>query len=128
MRQARRLAANLKAAQDGQPLKPYRFRSLGQVATLGRKEGIADLKGVRLSGLPGWLAARGVHLIQVPGASRRLGVLSDWLLSLLFPGDIVTFAGLVDAPSIATRSDRPLLDAPRLSSPERAEQPGRTDS
>ncbi len=119
MRQARRLAANVKAVQAGQRLKPYRFRSLGQVATLGPKEGIADLKGVRLSGLPGWLAARGVHLIQVPGASRRLGVVSDWLLSLLFPGNIVTFAGLVDPPSIVTGADRALLDAPRLSPPGR---------
>jgi NADH:ubiquinone reductase (H+-translocating) len=122
MRQGRRLAANLQAVQDGGHLKQYRFRSLGQVATLGRKEGIADLKGVRLSGLPGWIAARGVHLIQVPGASRRLGVLSDWLLSALFPGNIVTFAGLVDAPSISASAGGPLLDAPRLS-PPRTEDP-----
>jgi NADH dehydrogenase len=94
LRQARRLAANLIAVQDGRPLRPYRFRSLGQVATLGRREGIADLRGVRLSGFPGWFAARSVHLMQVPGTSRRLRVLSDWILWLLFRSDIVTFAGL----------------------------------
>jgi NADH dehydrogenase len=101
MRQARRLAANLMAAQDGSRLRPYGFRSLGQVATLGPKEGIADIMGVRLSGLPGWLAARGVHLLQVPGASRRVGVIGDWILALLFPGNIVTLAGLIDAPGLA---------------------------
>ncbi len=78
LRQARRLAANLIAAQEERPLQPYSFRSLGQVATLGRKEGIADLRGLRLRGLAGWLAARSVHLMQVPIASRRLGVVSDW--------------------------------------------------
>jgi NADH dehydrogenase len=109
------------AVQDGRPLQRHRFRSLGQVATLGRKEGIADVRGLRLSGFPGWLAARGVHLIQVPGAPRRLGVLGDWILSLLFPGNIVTVAGLIDAPSIAPGSARPLAAAVRLPSYASAE-------
>ena len=106
LRQARRLAANVKAAQDGRPLGPYRFRTLGQVATLGRRKGIADFRGVRLSGLVGWFAARSVHLIQIPGISRRLRVLSDWTLSLLFRSDIVTFAGLIEAPSLSTDPPR----------------------
>ena len=114
LRQARRLAANLLAAQNGRPMQPYRFRSLGQVAMLGRKEGIADLNGIRMSGLPGWLAARGVHLMQAPGASCRLRVLSDWVLSLLFPGNIVAFAGLLDPPSIAAAPARPLATPHRF--------------
>jgi NADH dehydrogenase len=122
LRQARRLSANLMAFQDGRPLEPHRFRSLGQVATLGRREGIADLRGVRLSGLPGWVAARGVHLMQVPGASRRLRVLSDWMMSLLFRSDIVTFAGLVEAPSIARGPVRALVRTPRLPSAATPEQ------
>jgi NADH dehydrogenase len=121
LRQARRLSANLMAVQDGRPLQQHRFRSLGQVATLGRKEGIADMRGLRLSGFPGWLAARGVHLMQVPGASRRLGVLGDWILSLMFPGNIVTVPGLDDAPSITQGSVRPLAAAVRLPSPGSAE-------
>jgi NADH dehydrogenase len=117
LRQARRLAANLMSAQDGRPLQPYRFRSFGQVATLGRKEGIADLMGVHLSGLPGWLAARGVHLMQVPGASRRLGVVSDWILSLLFKSNIVTLSGLIDPPTIVGGANRSVGAGPRLPSP-----------
>lgn len=116
LRQARRLAANLAGLQAGRPPRPYRFRSLGQVATLGRAEGIADLRGVRLSGLPGWLAARGVHLMQVPGASGRLGVLSDWMLALLFHRNLVTVAGLIDPPSIVARPPGPLA-APGWSAP-----------
>lgn len=116
LRQARRLAANLRAVQDGQPLQPYRFRSLGQVASLGRNEGIADVNGIRLSGLAGWLAARGVHLMQAPGASCRLRVLNDWMLSLLFPGNIVAFAGLLDPPSVAAAPARPLAAPHRFPS------------
>jgi NADH dehydrogenase len=114
LRQGRRLAANLLAAQTGRPLQPYRFRSLGQVATLGRKEGIADLNGIRMSGLAGWLAARGVHLMQAPGASGRLRVLNDWILSLLFPGNIVAFAGLPDPPTIGATPARPLATPHRF--------------
>jgi NADH dehydrogenase len=129
LRQARRLSDNLKALAVGRPLQAHRFRSLGQVATLGRKEGIADMFGVRVSGLPGWLVARGVHLMQVPGASRRIGVVGDWILSLLFPGNIVTLSGLIDAPSIAPGAAHPL--AVRLPPPQDAEgspgSPGRAN-
>jgi NADH dehydrogenase len=118
LRQARRLSQNLIALEAGRRLHPHKFRSLGQVATLGRREGIADIRGMRLKGLPGWLVARAIHLMQVPGASRRMGVLSNWTLSLLYPGNIVTVAGLIDAPSLATGSTRPVAGAVRLPSPE----------
>ena len=118
LRQARQLVKNLNALEGGMPLAHYSFRSLGQVATLGRKEGIADIKGVRLRGLPGWLAARAVHLIQVPGASRRLGVVSDWALALFFPPNMVTYAGLMEAPLIDGSSGSPVSRPLRLPMPE----------
>jgi NADH dehydrogenase len=108
LRQAHRLSANLMAAKQGRPLVPYHFRSLGQVATLGRRDGIADLSGIRLRGMLGWLTARGVHLMQAPGAASRLRVLSDWILSLLLRSNVVAFAGLVDPPSIAAAPAHPL--------------------
>jgi NADH:ubiquinone reductase (H+-translocating) len=116
LRQARRLTANLITVQEGGTPRPYRFRSLGQVATLGRTEGIADLRGVRLSGLPGWLAARSVHLMQVPGASRRLGVLSDWILALLFHRNLVTLSGIIDPPQLVASPATPVARPPRLPS------------
>src|SRR6185312_4270961 len=61
LRQARRLARNL----TGEP-KPYRYRSLGQVATLGRYKGIADVLGLRLTGFLGWFVTRTYHLYQLP--------------------------------------------------------------
>jgi NADH dehydrogenase len=128
LRQARCLSRNLKAIERGRAAQAYKFRSLGQVATLGRREGIADIRGVRLKGLPGWMVARAIHLMQVPGASRRLGVLNDWVLSLLFRGNIVTVAGLVDAPSLAAGRARPVADAVRLPAPDEAAPPGGPES
>jgi NADH dehydrogenase len=83
LRQARRLARNLK----GTPT-PYRYRSLGQVATLGRYKGIAAVLGLRLTGFPGWFVTRTYHLYQLPLFSRKLRVVVDWTVSLLFRRDI----------------------------------------
>jgi NADH dehydrogenase len=83
LRQARRLARNL----TGTP-KPYRYRMLGQVATLGRYKGIADVFGIRLRGFPGWFVTRTYHLYQLPLFSRKLRVVTDWTVALLFRRDI----------------------------------------
>jgi NADH dehydrogenase len=83
LRQARRLAKNL----TGEP-QPYRYRSLGQVATLGRYKGIADVLGLRLTGFLGWFVTRTYHLYQLPLLSRKLRVVTDWTVSLLFRRDI----------------------------------------
>jgi NADH dehydrogenase len=62
---------------------------LGQVATLGRYKGIADVLGLRFRGFPGWFVTRSYHLYQLPLLSRRLRVIADWTTSLLFRRDIV---------------------------------------
>jgi NADH dehydrogenase len=84
LRQARRLAKNL----NGDP-QPYGYRMLGQVATLGRYKGIADVLGIRLRGFPGWFVTRSYHLYQLPLLSRKLRVVVDWTVALLFKRDVV---------------------------------------
>ncbi|MBD0349189.1 MAG: FAD-dependent oxidoreductase, partial [Thermoleophilia bacterium] len=83
LRQARRLVKNL----TGEP-RPYRYRTLGQVATLGRHKGIAEVLGLRLRGFPGWFVTRTYHLYQLPLVSRRLRVVVDWTVALFFRRDI----------------------------------------
>jgi NADH dehydrogenase len=92
LRQARRLAKNLKAAPQ-----PYSYRMLGQVATLGRYKGIADVMGIRLRGFPGWFVTRTYHLYQLPLLSRKLRVVTDWTVSLFFRRDIAEL-GLLGRP------------------------------
>ncbi|HXF97612.1 MAG TPA: NAD(P)/FAD-dependent oxidoreductase [Gaiellaceae bacterium] len=84
LRQARRLAKNLAG-----PPRPYGYRMLGQVATLGRFKGIAELPGLHLRGFPGWFAARSYHLYQLPLLSRKLRVVLDWTVALFFRRDVV---------------------------------------
>ena len=83
LRQARRLAKNL----GGRPA-PYRYRMLGQVATLGRYKGIADVLGLRVRGFLGWFITRTYHLYQLPLLSRKLRVVVDWTVALSFRRDI----------------------------------------
>jgi NADH:ubiquinone reductase (H+-translocating) len=98
LRQARRLAKNLRRTP-----RPYSYRSLGQVATLGRYRGIAYVMGLPLRGFLGWFVTRTYHLYQLPLTSRKLRVVADWTVSLFFRRDIAEL-GMLGHP-------RPLSDA-----------------
>ena len=89
LRQARRLAKNLSG-----DLKPYGYRMLGQVATLGRYKGIAEVFGLPISGFLGWFVTRTYHLYQLPLLSRKLRVVADWTTSLMFRRDIAELGSL----------------------------------
>jgi NADH dehydrogenase len=89
LRQARRLAKNLA----GDP-KPYGYRMLGQVATLGRFKGIAEIPGLHLWGFPGWFVTRTYHLYQLPLLTRKLRVVVDWTVALFFRRDVVELSML----------------------------------
>ncbi len=89
LRQARRLAKNIHGER-----RPYRYRMLGQVATLGRYKGIADVLGIRLRGFTGWFVTRTYHLYQLPLLSRKLRVVADWTTSLFFRRDIAELSML----------------------------------
>jgi NADH:ubiquinone reductase (H+-translocating) len=83
LRQARRLARNLQ----GQP-KPYRYKMIGEGATLGRRRGIAQILGVRMKGIVAWWAVQAYHLYQLPLTRRKLRVLLAWLLTPLVQREV----------------------------------------
>src|SRR5215213_9078252 len=87
-RQGRAVADNVVAALTGAAPEPCRFRGLGFLVPLGRQSAAAELRGARFSGLPAWLLWRGVYLWKLPGPQKRLRVLLDWTIELLFPRDI----------------------------------------
>jgi NADH dehydrogenase len=89
LRQARRLAKNLSGER-----KPYTYRMLGQVATLGRYKGVAQIPSALLRGFPGWFVTRTYHLYQLPLVTRKLRVVTDWTTSLFFRRDIAELGSL----------------------------------
>jgi NADH dehydrogenase FAD-containing subunit len=88
--QARRLAGNIAAVlRDGTP-RPYRHASAGSVASLGLYRGVAEIYGLRMRGFPAWMVHRTYYLLKLPTMNRRLRVVADWTLALLFPREVVS--------------------------------------
>jgi NADH dehydrogenase len=95
LRQARTLARNIAAAAHGEKLRTYRYRMLGQAATLGRHKGVFEALGAfRFRGFPGWWLTRTYHLYQLPLMSRRTRVVSDWTVGLFVRRDVVELGSL----------------------------------
>ena len=71
-------AANVRRAIAGEPLLPFRYADKGSLATIGRRAAVADVRGLKLRGLPAWLAWLGVHIFFLIGFRNRLVVMFEW--------------------------------------------------
>jgi NADH:quinone reductase (non-electrogenic) len=89
IRQAAVLANNIVAGMRGQPLQPFRFKTLGMLAAIGRHAGVAEILGMRFSGVIAWCLWRGIYLSKLPGLQKKVRVALDWTLDLVFSKDIV---------------------------------------
>jgi NADH dehydrogenase len=87
IRQGKLAARNISASVEGRPARPFRYRTAGVVAELGHNQAVAITLGVRWRGLPAWLIARTYHLLLMPGLGRKLRLLADWNVALLFGRD-----------------------------------------
>ena len=87
--EAKVLAANILAGIDGQPLAPFVYRARGTMASLGGRQGVAEIMGVKFSGSLAWAAWRLFYLGLIPGLSTRIRIATDWLLDLLVSRSIV---------------------------------------
>jgi NADH dehydrogenase len=81
-------AKNIEAAIVGRPLKPFVFTTLGQLAAIGRRTGVAMVFGMKFSGFAAWWFWRSVYLMKLPGLAKKLRVMVDWTLDLLFGREI----------------------------------------
>lgn len=96
VRQAKLLAANLVAQLRGTPLKSYRHRYAGSVATLGLYRGVAEIYGIKLKGVPAWFMHRTYHLTRMPTFNRKVRVVADWTADLFFPREVVALGQVSD--------------------------------
>ena len=87
-REARQLARNVVAAMRGRAPTPFRFRSLGTMASLGYFAAVAEVFGMRITGFPAWWIRRTYYLFQMPRWDRRLRMILDWTVALLFRPDV----------------------------------------
>ncbi len=121
IRQGKLAARNISASIDGRPASQFRYRTAGVVVELGHNQAVAITLGLRWRGLPAWLIARTYHLLLMPGLGRKLRLLSDWNVALLFgrdassPGRLGSPTPLQPADGSGERSS-----TPRYSSADRA--------
>jgi NADH dehydrogenase len=89
IRQARQLASNILAVLNGQPTRPFTFKPLGMMASIGNRKAVGLAFGIRLSGFIAWFIWRGIYLAKMPTLARKIQIAFDWAWQLFFPRDIV---------------------------------------
>jgi NADH dehydrogenase len=82
-------ARNVLALLRGErPVHTFDYTPIGSLASLGHREAVAQIKDMRLSGLPAWLMWRGIYLGKLPRFSRKVQVALDWVGDLFNPAEI----------------------------------------
>jgi NADH dehydrogenase len=89
MREGRHAAKSVLAMIEGKKPKPFDFAGMGEACSLGRRRAVSQAWGVRLYGIPAWLAWRSMFVMFVPTWDRRIRILLDWVLTPLLGRDIV---------------------------------------
>ena len=88
LREARTLAGNIHAVLEGRPPEPFVHDNLGMMGSLGHGKAFGQLLRIRVHGVVAWFVRRSYYLLQMPGWSRRLRIVTDWTFALLFRPDI----------------------------------------
>jgi len=91
LREARTVAGNIAARLKGAPARAFEFRTIGQLAAIGRRTGVARVFGINFSGFFAWWLWRTIYLSKLPRFEKKCRVAIDWTLDLIFSKDFVQF-------------------------------------
>jgi NADH dehydrogenase len=100
LREAKTVARNIAASMAGRELVPFDFRTIGQLAAIGRRTGVARILGFNFSGFFAWWLWRTIYLSKLPRFEKKVRVAIDWTLDLIFAKDFVQFL-TVRAPAMS---------------------------
>jgi NADH dehydrogenase len=103
LRQARTVARNVAAALGGAGgrKRAFRYKTLGVFVDMGRHRAVAETLGIKWRGFPAWFLARTYHLAMMPGVKRRIRLVTDWTVGLVFGRDASELGQLGHPPSLA---------------------------
>src|ERR1700726_1687285 len=99
-------AKNIAAVVLDRPLKSFTFTTLGQLATIGRRTGVAMVFGVKFSGFVAWAFWRAVYLMKLPRLAKKLRVMVGWTLDLFFSRENEQMITLRDVQALSDRLAR----------------------
>lgn len=91
LRQARTVARNVAAVLDGRACERFEFATIGQLAAIGKRTGVARIFGLNFSGFLAWWLWRTIYLSKLPRFEKKVRVAIDWTLDLIFQKDFVQF-------------------------------------
>jgi NADH dehydrogenase len=94
LREGRVAAQNILATIRGERKKPFLFSTLGLLAPIGKRSGVANILGVNFSGFIAWWLWRTIYLTKLPRFEKKIRVAFDWTLDLLFSKDLVQFTNV----------------------------------
>ncbi len=94
VRQAARLADNIRAVLRDRAPTAYRHRHVGSVASLGLHKGVAQVYRIKLTGILAWFMHRTYHMSRIPSLNRKIRVIVDWTLALFLKREVVPLGGL----------------------------------
>lgn len=114
LRQGKLVAHNIIAAVRGTEKKRFRFSTIGQLAAIGRRTGVANILGINFSGFVAWWLWRTIYLSKLPRLEKKLRVAFDWTLDLIFAKDLVQFLD-IRAPMVSRQEERPGSQQPKVS-------------
>jgi NADH dehydrogenase len=106
MREAIVAAKNIERTILDQPLKPFRYRTMGMLASIGHHTGVASMFGFKFSGFIAWWMWRSVYLAKLPRLVKKLRVMTAWTLDLVFGRDIEQMITLRDVEDLSERWER----------------------
>src|SRR3954469_10164122 len=104
IRQGRRVARNVAATIGNGRVRPFTYKTLGVFVDMGRGEAVASTLGIKWRGAPAWWLARTYHLAMMPGVKRKLRLLVDWNVGLIFGRDASELGGLGHPPRLGEES------------------------
>jgi NADH dehydrogenase len=91
LRQGKVAAHNITAYRQGGEFKPFNFKTIGQLATIGHRAGVASVFGINVSGFLAWWMWRTIYLSKLPQLEKKIRVALDWTLDLVFSKDLCQF-------------------------------------
>jgi NADH dehydrogenase len=105
LREAKVLAGNIAATVRGRgELTPFVYKTMGTLAALGHFNGVGRVMWVKLRGFAAWWVWRTYYLAQMPRFERKLRIVLDWTVALLFKYDIVKLDIYCDNPPARRRA------------------------
>jgi NADH dehydrogenase len=100
------VAKNIEAVVLNRPLKSFRFKMLGQLASIGHHTGVAIVFGFKFSGFIAWWFWRSVYLMKLPRMAKKLRVMASWTLDIFFGQEIEQMLTVRDIDTLSSQLDR----------------------